>query len=793
MRIPLSWLREHCPTDLDVDELADRLSRQGVHVEGVLRPWEGLAGVIVAVVTDKRPHPNSDHLTLARLDTGNGEARVAAGVANWEVGDRVPYAPPGSRVPALAEPLSVRRMGGEESQGMICSPHELGISSDHGGILVLAPDLPIGGDVAALLGLDDVVLDVEIEPNRPDLMSVRGVAREASAATGAPLTSVNDAVPEDAEPAADAATVEVLDLERCPRYVTRVIRGVRVEPSPLRVQARLTASGMRPISNVVDATNYAMLDRGQPLHAFDLDLLEGRGIVVRRAADGERMTTLDDVDRVLSAEDLVIADHAQAVAIAGIIGLARVEVSASTSDVLLEAAHFERKGVLFTARRLGVSTEASSRFERGVDPELPGPAAGHAARLIAEWSGGRVLAGAVDVGGEPARRRVSVRPSRAALLLAAPVDADGVREAFARLAIQAETTGPDSVEVEVPGYRVDLGIEEDLIEEVARLRGYDTLPSTVPGVSQAGGLADTYGFRRLVREAMVRAGLRETASLSFASQDEIELMAGLAGPVPVANPIDAERAFLRTSLVPGLLRALRLNVARQVRAAALFEVGHVFALGADGVDEGERVAVAVTGPGGTGHPGESHDADFFDGKGVLESVAATLGISRWSLGDPSGWPLHPGRSATVLLEGAPAGAVGELHPRAAGRFDLPGRVVVLELDVPSLAASSSGEASLADVPRFPPVRRDLAFLVAQDVPAGSVAGAVLEGGGELLYALELFDAFAGPPLPEGKKNLAFSAEFRAADRTLEGDEVDGVVQEIARLVRDRTGGEFRAG
>jgi phenylalanyl-tRNA synthetase beta chain len=623
-------------------------------------------------------------------------------------------------------------------------------------------------------------------------MSIRGVAREVSAATGVPLAEPPVDLDEDAEEASSAATVEVLDLERCPRYVARVIRGVRVGPSPLEVQARLTAAGMRPISNVVDATNYAMLERGQPLHAFDLDLLEGRGIVVRRAADGERMTTLDNVERILSAEDLVIADRAQAVAIAGVIGLARVEVSEETADVLLEAAHFERKGVLFTTRRLGVSTEASSRFERGVDPELPRPAADVACALIARWAGGRVLAGAVDVGEAPPRRRVSVRPSRAGFLLATSLTAQDVREDFGRLGIEATVAGDDSVEVEVPGYRVDLEIEEDLIEEVARLRGYDTLRSTVPGISQAGALAGSYAFRRRLREAMVRAGLRETSSLSFASQAEIELTGG-APPVAVTNPIDAERAFLRTSLVPGLLRALRLNVARQVRSAALFEVGHVFALGADGVAEAERLTAALTGPMGSGHPGERHEGDFFDAKGVLEAVLANLGVTVWTLGDPPGWPLHPGRSATVAIAGSPAGIVGEVHPRAAAGFDLPGRAAVLELDVAALWAGSSREVSVADVPRFPPARRDLAFLVDASVPAGSVADAVRAGGGDLLFSVELFDAFSGRPLPEGKKNLAFSVEFRAADRTLENEEVDRVVTRIADLVGERTGGELRAG
>ena len=320
MRVPLSWLRELCPTDLAVEDLADRLNTAGVHVEKVLYPWAGLSGVIVAEILEKRPHPSSDHLTLARLSTGAGEARVAAGVANWEVGDRVPYAPPGSRVPVLDAPLAVRPMGGEESQGMICSPFELGISGDHGGILVLPSDLPVGGDVATLLGLDDIVLDIEIEPNRPDLMSMLGVARETSAMIGAPVGFPDTSVDEDEEPADSTAIVEVLDAERCPRYLARVIRGVSVAPSPLPVQARLTAAGMRPISNVVDATNYVMLERGQPMHPFDLAELEDHTIVVRRARDRESMITLDGVKRLLSSEDLVIADRSHAVGSGGFLG-----------------------------------------------------------------------------------------------------------------------------------------------------------------------------------------------------------------------------------------------------------------------------------------------------------------------------------------------------------------------------------------------------------------------------------------------------------------------------------------
>jgi phenylalanyl-tRNA synthetase beta chain len=793
VRVVLSWLRQFCPVDLSAEELVPILDMRGLHVESIERPWEGLAGVVVARVLDVRDHPNSDKLCLARVDAGGTRRELVVGVRNMKAGDLVPLAGPGTRVPALPEPLAARTIRGIQSEGMLCSPRELGLSGDHSGILVLTDDVPVGSDFKAAFGLDEVVLDLEIEANRPDLLSVLGVAREVSAATGVPLSMPDTSVTEGTDRAKDVATVEVLDRDKCPRYLARVIRGVEVGASPLRVQARLTASGMRPVSNVVDATNYSMLELGQPMHPFDLDRLEGRGVIVRRARGGERLVTLDDVERELTEDDLVIADRNRAVGIAGIMGSAEGEVSPATRDVLLESAYFEPRGILRTSRRLGLLTEAATRFSRGADPEALDPAAARAAALMAEWSSGEVLAGAIDVGVAPERRHRSVRPERASLVLGYDVSASDIADALARLGIQAEKADGE-VRVEVPSFRSDLEREIDLIEEIVRVQGYDSVGSTVPGVSRAGGFAPSYQVRRRIRQVLVRAGLRESLSLSFASPTDLELM-GHDQAVRLANPPSADEPFLRTSLVPNLLKALARNISRGVRGATLFEVGRVFRLGASKgslVDEREFVAAAVTGPAGEGVHSERRQLDFFDAKGTLEALMTGLGIEEWSVGGPAGRPLHPARSAEILIAGLPAGVVGEIHPGIANRLDLPERVGVLELDVGILAPAASWQRPFTDIPRFPPIRRDLAFLVDEETPAGTVAEALQEAGGELVDAVVLFDVFAGEPIPAGKKNLAFSLELRAPARTLTDEEAERAVAAIVERLRRDFGADFRS-
>ena len=793
MKVLLSWLRECCPVDLSPDELAHRLTAQGVKVEGLTRPWERLSGVMAARVLDVKDHPNSDKLCLARVSVGTAEREVVVGVRNMKPGDLVPLAGPGASVPGLPEPLSPRTIRGVVSDGMLCSPRELGVGFEHTGILILPPETPIGADVRSEFGLDDVLFDIEVKSNRPDLLSVFGVAREAAAATGAPLVHPDIAVAEANEKAEELAGVEIRDLERCPRYLARVIRGVQVGPSPIRAQARLTASGIRPLTNVVDATNYALVELGHPLHAFDLSLLEGAGVVVRRAGQGERLVTLDEVERSLTSDDLVIADHAKSVAVAGVMGSASAEVSGSTRDVLLESAYFEPHGIRRTARRLGLSTEASTRFERGADPEAVDRAADRAARLMADWANGRVLAGSIQVGEAPPRRHLIVRPVRASLLLGHPVSAEDAEGALARLGFPGDRTGPD-LDVEVPSYRPDLEREVDLIEEVARVQGYDRVGSMLPGIAQAGGLAATYSFRGRVRRTLVRTGLREGMSYSFASGADLELM-GDRGAVRVANPLSADEAYLRTSLVPGLLRAVASNLARGNRGAALFETGRVFRSGGDAapLDERDHVAAALSGTASHGYPEPPRQFGFLDAKGALEALMETLGIGRWSLGDRPGHPFHPARSATVVVGGRTVGAIGEVHPGVAERLDVPPETAVFELDLTALAPEATDRMSYREISRFPPVHRDLAFIVDERVPAGAIFDAIRGSGGELVETVTLFDVFQGDPVPAGKKSLAFSVDFRASDRTLTDEEVEALVAAIVRRVASEYGGELRSG
>jgi len=791
VKVVLSWLRELCPTDLSADELAELLTRKGAEVESIEHPWERVSGVVVARVLEVRDHPNSETLCLARVQTGSGELEVVVGVRNMAPGDLVPLAPPGASVVTLREPLGARKIRGVVSNGMLCAPDELGISPSHEGILVLPAGLEPGMDVAEAFGLTGAVLDIEVTPNRPDFLSVLGIAREVAAATGTALSPPDTRVDEDSDEANGVASLEVLDLERCPRYLARIIRNVEHVAAPIAIQARLFAAGMRPISAVVDATNYAMLEIGQPLHPFDLALLKGPGIVVRRAEMGEKLVTLDGVERTFTDDDLLICDAERPVAVAGVMGGELAEVSEQTSDVLLEAASFERGGIQRTRRRIDLSTEASMRFERGVDPEAAPAGADRACRLMIEWCGARVLRGAIEVGGPPPRRTIDLRASRASALIGYEVSTRDAVDVFDRLAIASEPVDDDSIRVEVPGYRVDLEREVDLIEEVVRVQGYERVGSTLPAIKRPGGLPEPYAFRRRLREALRRAGLREVRQVPFSSDADLEMVRDDDG-VRVTNPLQANDGWLRTRLLPGLLKAVRGNAHRHVRSVAVFEVNTVFRMRDETPIERPMAAFALMGNAEPGWASDDRPFDVFDAKGIVEALMAELGLE-WSLGEPVGRPFHPGRSARVMAEGEPIGALGEIHPKVAKRFDLTGRVAAAELEVEALMRLARSLVRVEDAPRFPPVRRDLAFTIDVSTPAADVRSALEQAGGELVGSVVLFDVFEGPPLSEGQRSLAFSIDFRAADRTLTDEEADRAVAAIVeRLSRD-FGATLRAG
>jgi len=680
------------------------------------------------------------------------------------------------------------------SEGMLCSSRELHVADIHTGILILEPGLALGTDVATHFGLRGAVLDIEIEPDRPDLMSVLGVAREVAALTGVPLVDPPTELAVAAQEASSVLALDVGEAEACPQYLARIIRGITVGPSPVAAQARLTAAGMRPISNVIDATNYVLLERGHPLHPFDLSLLSGATILVRAADDGETIQTLDGIERDLVAEDLVIADAEKAIAVAGVMGLVAAEVSEATVDVALEAAYFQPTGILRTARRLGLSTEASQRFERGTDPEGVRRAADRTSALIVAWSGGVVLEGVLQAGGVPERRWLSVRPSRAeAVLGEAGLTAQEVQRRLRLLGFATEATSDAEISVEVPGYRVDLHREIDLIGELVRIeRGYERVVATLPRVAQTGGFPDAYAFRRRVSELLVRAGFHELRSLSFASADDLALMGDdPEAAVAIANPLQADEGWLRTRLTPGLLRALVHNRAHSVATSAVFELGTTFravpddAPDAPGFREIAKVGFALTGPASMTWAEPERPLDLFDAKGALEALLEGLGISSWSLGEAAPMPFHPGRSARVEIGGVHAGDVGELHPRIARDLDLQERVAICVLGMSPLMAAVPAELDVRDVPRFPPSRRDLAFVVGAETPVDALHRALMEAGGLHTARAVLFDLFTGSPLEDGKKSVAFAVEFRNPERTLTDADTEEAVAAIAqRLARE---------
>ena len=791
MRVPLTWLREFAPTDLGAEQLAEILIPRGVLIETIERPWDGLEGVVVARVLEVSDHPNSDTLCVARIQHGSGEVEVVVGVRNMAPDDLVPWAPPGARVPVLPDPLAIRRVRGVDSNGMLCSPRELAISQDHGGILILVEaGLRVGDDLKRGLGLDEAVLDIEVEPNRPDFLSVYGVAREAAAATGVSLVPVDTSVEEAPDAVADAVSVRIDDLHGCPRYVARAVRGVAHRPSPLGVQARLTACGLRPIDAVVDATNYTMLETGQPLHAFDLRRLDGPGIVVRKASDGELLITLDDVERTLTPDDLLICDLEKPVALAGVMGGRTSEVSDETTDVLLESAYFTRSGILLTARRLDLHTEASHRFERGTDPEACPAAAARCAALLARWAGGQVMRGVAEDGRAPERTWVALRPARATALLGYPVSAGSATSVFDALGMTSRVDR-DRLEVEVPGFRTDIEREVDLIEEVVRIQGYDNVGTTMPRAPHPGGVPDTYAFARRVKGALARAGLREIRPVPFDAASDLALFHD-TDAIAVTNPLRAEEGFLRTRLTPGLLHAVALNQSRGVETVRIFEVGTTFRL-ADPFVEIDKAGFALSGAAGEGWWSERRSLDVLDAKGVLQSVLDDLGVVDWSLtGAPDG-PFHAGRSARIMIEGSHAGVLGEVHPRVAEALGITGRVSVGVVGLRPLQAGARDRSAATLVPRFPPVRRDLAFIVDDATPAGDVHEALRRAGGALLASSTLFDVYAGDPLPPGTKSLAFSLDLRAADRTLTDEEAQEVVDRIVDELDRAFGATLRAG
>jgi len=817
MRIPYSWLREYCDPGLEVAALADRLVMTGTEVEriGVVGP-PAADGFVVGKVLSAEQHPNADRLRVCQVDTGDGERTIVCGAPNVAAGQSVAVAQPGARMPG-GEKLRKAKLRGVASEGMILSVSELEVGDAADGILVLEDEPAPGTPLADVLPLAEPVLELEVTPNRSDCFGVWGVAREVHAISAAPLAAepwAEDAAAEGAGEVSDYASVRVEVPDLCPRFTARAFTHVTVAPSPLWLQARLIAAGQRPINNVVDITNYTMLLTAQPLHAFDLDKVPGGALSVRSAGDGEKMTTLDDVERVLDAETVLVCDENGPTGIAGIMGGQVSEVAAGTTRVLLEVANWNGTNILRTSRLLGLRSEASSRFEKQLHPELCLRAQRIASRLLVELCGAKLVPGTIDVAAAiPAPPRIALRAARVEGLLGMRIDQADQAAYLERLGFGVEVDGDDLL-VEVPPERhYDVTREVDLIEEVGRVHGFDEhLPTTLPAVAaKVGGLGREQQLRRRAEDGLRGLGFDQIVGWSFTDPGEaarLRIPAGdpRADAVALANPLSEDQSAMRTTLLGSLLDVAARNLARDADSVALFESGQVY-LQLDAVGEGplagvfagqrpapfaepHRLAGLAVGPlvakswRGGGEP-----ADFFALKGALEALAGQLGVGLSFEMAPEPF-LHPGRSAAVSIAGVPVGWIGEVHPLVCREWDLDAAVGFEIATAALVGAATAGEETYEDVTTFPAVSQDLAVVVPATVTAVAVRDAVLEGGGELLRAARIFDLYEGEQLGEGRKSLALALEFRAPDRTLTDEEVVALRDSI-KAELEQIGGSLR--
>jgi phenylalanyl-tRNA synthetase beta chain len=812
MKVPYSWLKEYCDPGMPATELAERLAMTGTEVERVaaVGPPSG-EGFVVGRVLSAEKHPKADRLSVCTVDTGDGERTIVCGAPNVATGQTVPVALPGAVMPGGQE-IGEAKLRGVRSAGMICAAAELGVGESPEGIMVLEDDgLAPGTPLSEVLPVGEAVLELEVTPNRVDCFGVYGVAREVHAISGAPLAP--EPWDEDAEAtgegeASDYASVTVEVPELCSRFTARVFTDVTIGPSPRWLQARLAAAGQRPINNVVDITNYVMLLTAQPLHAFDLDQVPEGALTIRAANEGEKMTTLDGVERTFDAETVLVCDGNGPSGIAGIMGGQTSEVSDDTTRVLLEVANWNGTNILRSSRALSLRSEASSRFEKQLHPELCMRAQRIASKLIVELCGAKLVPGTIDVAAEiPEPQQLLLRGARVEGLLGMPIEQGDQVTYLERLGFGVESAGEDLKVTVPPDRHYDVTREVDLIEEVGRVHGLDEhLPSTLPAIAgQAGALTREQHLRRRAEDAMRDLGFDEVVGWSFTDPDEaarLRIVADdpRANPVVISNPLSEDQSVMRTTLLGSLLDVAQRNLAHGADRVALFESGRAYLntpLAGDFPGEREapdhephRIGCLAVGPlAAKSWRGGGDPADFFALKGALEALAGQLGVEIDF--DPAEEPfLHPGRAARVSVGGEAAGWLGEIHPLVCRGWDVEA-AAGFEIDLANLlAVASAGEETFDDVTTYPAVHQDIAVVVPVELPASELRAVVLAGGGDLLRAAEVFDLYEGEQVGEGRKSIALRLEFRADDRTLTDEEVAERRTAIEAEL-EKIGGELR--
>jgi phenylalanyl-tRNA synthetase beta chain len=800
MKVPLKWLKEFVDVTLPPPKIAEKLTMAGMEVKDtqiIGGKWENIViGQIVAV----NPHPNADRLRLPTVDLGTGQQTVVCGAPNLKVGDKIAFAYVGAELidghTSELTRLKSAKIRGVESSGMVCSEKELGISDSHEGIMVLPPDAPVGTPLADYLC--DAIFDLDITPNRPDCLCVAGIAQEVAALTGQSRRHPKVGYKEMLPPIDQQIAVEIADPDLCSRYCASLITGVKIAESPPWMQQRLLACGMRPINNIVDITNYVMLELGQPLHAFDYEKIKDKKIIVRRAAKGEILVSLDGVERTLSQDMLVIADAERAVAIAGVMGGANSEVTEATTTILLEAANFNPTSIHYTSHQLGLPSEAAMRFERGIRPELTVPALRRATQLMLELGGGQAARGVADV--YPGKREtgsILLSTKKAKQLLGIEFSRDQIVKTLISLGFDCQPGASASeIRVAAPYWRSDITQEVDLIEEIARIIGYDKIPMTLLSHSLPPQNPDLIlGLERKIRDSLVGFGFQEVITYSLTSLDMLKKLMPEAHPIEpklirVANPMTAEQEYLRPTLRANLLAVLASNRRHEEGSIQLFELGKVYQPQPNDLPREPKILCGLLcgARQEKSWHGDGGSFDFFDAKGVVESLFQQIGVAAdFAPGDNES--LHPAKQAAIFIKGKRLGVIGELHPKVTEAFDIAETAYIFEINVTELLPFTIDHKMFTPIPRFPPTVRDIALIVDISVSHQQVIDIIKSFA--LVNQVAIFDVYSGKQVPVGKKSLAYRITYQSPTHTLTDEEANKVQEQILKKLYQQLGTTLR--
>jgi phenylalanyl-tRNA synthetase beta chain len=794
MKAPLKWLKDYVDINVTPKEFADAMTLSGSKVEGIEVEGEEISKVVVGKIIEIEKHPNADKLQVTKVDIGNEVIQVVTGAQNIKLNDYIPVALVGATLPGGTK-ISKGKLRGIESNGMMCSIEELNLPKEdypdapEHGIYILEPGLKLGSDIKEVMGINETTIDFEITSNRPDCLSIIGLAREAAATLKQEFKKPQVKVLEKGDEAKNYISVEIKDPDLCPRYAARVVKDVKIGPSPKWMKERLRAAGVRPINNIVDITNYVMLEYGQPMHAFDLKDVQGNKIIVRRAFEGETLKTLDDQDRKLDSSMLVIADENRAIALAGVMGGANSEISDNAQTILFESANFEGSAVRLAAKKVGLRTEASSRFEKGLDVENVIPAVDRAVQLVEELGAGTVCKGIVDCYvKKPKQVTITFRPDKINAFLGTNISKEEMMNILKALEFEIDDSGV----IKVPSFRPDVEREADIAEEIARFYGYNNIEATLLSGKTATLGKKTYKQRieDLIKDTMISCGLYETFTYSFTSPKDFDMInlpedSELRNAVVISNPLGEDFSIMRTTTIPDMLTVISTNYNRRIEEARLFEMSFVYLPESLPIKELPKEKSILT----LGMYGQT---DFYDLKGIVEELLSRLGIKEYEFVPVKDNPtFHPGRTASLIIKGEYAGIIGEVHPLVAEKFECPERTYVGVIEVESLINNSSLETQYKPLPKFPAVSRDIAMLVKDEIMVKQIEDIIKQRSGKILEDIKLFDVYKGKQVPDGMKSVAYSITFRAADRTLTDEEVGKAMTKIIDGLRTNLDAQLR--